>query len=147
MTTLMGRLANLERLARNRPTANGRRTLEAIRQDRASLFRLAGMTPDPWQESQLRSLSSRMMLLASRQAGKSETAAGIALAEALVVPKATVLVLSPSLRQSGELFKKVTAQYAALGRPIRAVAETKTELALVNGSRILSLPGTEATIR
>ena len=83
----------------------------------------------------------------SRQSGKSTTSAGIALGEAMVTPKATVLLLSPSQRQSGELFKKVVSHFDALGRPIRAVAETATELRLANGSRVVSLPGTEATIR
>jgi hypothetical protein len=58
-----------------------------------------------------------------------------------------VLLLSPSQRQSGELFKKMTGQYAALGCPVPARSETATELRLANDSRIISLPGTEQTIR
>jgi hypothetical protein len=111
------------------------------------LFKLAGMTPDPWQGRQLCSTASRVLLLCSRQAGKSTTAAGLALGEALLTPRSTVLLLSPSQRQSGELFKKVTGLYAALGCPVPALSETATQLQLANGSRIISLPGTEATIR
>jgi hypothetical protein len=64
-----------------------------------------------------------------------------------LTPKSTVLLLSPSQRQSGELFKKVTNQYAALGCPVPALTETATQLQLANGSRIISLPGNEQTIR
>jgi hypothetical protein len=69
------------------------------------------------------------------------------LGEALLTAKATVLLLSPSQRQSGELFRKVMGQFSALGCPVSAVSETATQLMLANGSRIISLPGTEATIR
>jgi hypothetical protein len=66
---------------------------------------------------------------------------------ALVRPGALVLLLSPSLRQSGELFRKVVAQYRALGKPVATARETALTLELANGSRVISLPGTEATIR
>ncbi len=58
-----------------------------------------------------------------------------------------MLLLSPVLRQSGELFRKVTDIYFALGRPVSARAETALTLELVNGSRIVALPGGEGTIR
>lgn len=146
MTALLARLTKLETLARNRQRAESS-ALTAIRRDRANLFRLAGMTPDPWQEQQLRSTAQRVLLLCSRQAGKSTTAAALALGEALLTPRATVLLLSPSQRQSGELFKKVTDQYGALGRPVPVRSETATQLQLANGSRVVSLPGTEQTVR
>jgi hypothetical protein len=58
-----------------------------------------------------------MMLLCSRQAGKSTAAAGLALKTALAEPPALVLLCSPSLRQSGELFRKVTTLHRALSEP------------------------------
>jgi len=58
------------------------------------------------------------------------------------------LIYSPSLRQSGEIFrKKVLSYYNALGKPIPAIAETQTALELSNGSRVLSLPGEPSTVR
>jgi hypothetical protein len=61
---------------------------------------------------------------------------------------ALVLLLSPTLRQSGELFKdKVRRLYNALGRPVRCVQETQLTMELTNGSRIVALPGEEGTIR
>ncbi len=86
-------------------------------------------------------------MLCSRQAGKSTVAAALALKSALLHPGSLVLLLSPTLRQSGELFRdKVMRLYAALGRPIKG-QDTALTLTLANGSRILSLPGSEESIR
>jgi hypothetical protein len=106
------------------------------------------MAPDPWQAELLACPDRRMLLLCSRQSGKSQTAAALALQAALLEPPALVLLLSPTLRQSGELFKaKLIPLYDALGRPVKATQETALTLTLANGSRVLSLPGNEATIR
>jgi hypothetical protein len=122
--------------------------LATLRADPAQILVQAGMQPDPWQEKILRAPSRRMMFLCSRQAGKSQTAAALALRDALLRPGALVLLLSPTLRQSGELFKaKVKRLYAALGRPVPATQETALQLELANGSRVISLPGDEETIR
>jgi hypothetical protein len=87
-------------------------------------------------------------MLASRQSGKSTVAAALALKAALLVPGSLVLLLSPTLRQSGELFRaKVMPLYNALARPLAATQETALQLTLANGSRIISLPGTEGTVR
>jgi hypothetical protein len=89
-----------------------------------------------------------MLLLCSRQAGKSLTAAALALRTALLEVGALVLLLSPTERQSGELFRdKVKRLYNALGRPVATVAETALTMELANGSRIVALPGKEETIR
>jgi len=56
-------------------------------------------------------------------------------------------MLSPSLRQSGELFRKALSVYRTLGRPVPSEAESALRLELDTGSRIISLPGTENTIR
>jgi hypothetical protein len=89
-----------------------------------------------------------MLLLCSRQSGKSQTAAALALREALLRPPALVLLLSPTLRQSGELFKdKVRRLYHALGKPVVCIQETQLTMELANGSRIIALPGEEETIR
>jgi hypothetical protein len=107
----------------------------------------AGLAPDPWQARVLRSTAPRLLLNASRQSGKSTVTAVLAVQAALAEPGALVLLLSPTLRQSGELFKKCLAVYRAVGRPVAAEAETALSLELANGARIVSLPGKEATIR
>src|SRR5205823_15122651 len=67
--------------------------------------------------------------------------------EILLEPAALVLLLAPSLRQSGELFLKATGIYDALGRPVPERRRTATTLELVNGSRLVCLPGKPANVR
>jgi hypothetical protein len=123
--------------------------LERLQEDPARVLLDAGLTPDAWQAELLRRRQQQVLLLASRQAGKSTVVAGAALHEALTVPGSLILLLSASGRQSGELFVKVKDLWSALGRPIaaRTPRDNALRLELVNGSRIISLPGEEATIR
>jgi hypothetical protein len=103
--------------------------------------------PDPWQTQVLRSSSDRILMNCCRQSGKSTVAAILALHAALYHQRQTILLLSPSMNQSKELFRKVLAGYRFLGRPVQAEAENQMSLALENGSRVISLPGNESTIR
>jgi hypothetical protein len=109
----------------------------------------ASLTPDAWQAELLRRRQQQVLLLASRQAGKSTVVAGAALHEALTVPGSLILLLSASGRQSGELFVKVKDLWSALGRPVaaRTPRDNALRLELANGSRVISLPGEESTIR
>jgi hypothetical protein len=108
----------------------------------------AGLTPDPWQADLLSSPPINALLLCSRQAGKSTAAAALALREALLCPGALVLLLSPTLRQSGDLFRdKVLSLFHALPPTVATARETALTLELANGSRIVSLPENEAGIR
>ena len=115
--------------------------------DRAEFARTLGLEPDPWQERLLRSSSDRVLLNCCRQSGKSTMSGVIALHRALYHPRSLILCLAPALRQSQELFGKVLGFYRDLGRPIPAQAERKLSLELENGSRIVTLPGTDKTIR
>jgi hypothetical protein len=74
-------------------------------------------------------------------------AAALALHVALLTARSLVLLLSPSMRQSGELFRKILDLFNALGRPAVVAAESALRLELANGSRVVSLPGDESTIR
>jgi hypothetical protein len=122
--------------------------LERIREDPAEILALAGMEPDSWQATLLRCSPLRVLMLITRQGGKSLTAAALALREALLTPMSLVLLLSPSQRQSGELYRdKVMRLYNALDRPVPTAQETQLTMQLENGSRIVSLPGDESTIR
>ena len=63
-------------------------------------------------------------------------------------PDALVLVVCPAERQSKEfLADKVLKLYNANGRPLDCGRESTLHLELGNGSRILALPGNEATLR
>src|SRR5215212_3822081 len=115
--------------------------------DRAAFAEKLGIVPDGWQEDLLRSISERVLLNCCRQSGKSTMSGLIALHRALYHPGSLILCLAPALRQSQELFGKVLGFYRDLGRPILPQAERKLSLDLQNGSRIITLPGTEKTIR
>ncbi len=116
--------------------------------DPVLLAEQVNIVPDPWQAEVLRSTASRLLLDCSRQAGKSTITSILAVHTALYSANSLVLLLSPSLRQSGEIFKKCLATYKDLGRPVPPESETALTLTLENGSRIVSLPGgKEATIR
>jgi hypothetical protein len=115
--------------------------------DRAAFARALGLEPDAWQEELLRSTSDRVLLNCSRQSGKSTMTGVIALHRALYHPGSLILCLAPALRQSQELFGKVLGFYRDLDRPVLPQAERKLSLELENDSRIVTLPGTEKTIR
>src|SRR5215213_6131479 len=115
--------------------------------DRAAFAKRLGLEPDPWQQDLLRSTSDRVLLNCCRQSGKSTMTAIVALHLALYHPGSLILCLAPALRQSQELFGKVLGFYRALDRPVPARTERKLSLELENGSRIVTLPGTEKTVR
>src|SRR5215216_2763784 len=115
--------------------------------DRVAFAKEAGLDPDRWQRDLLASSSERILLNCCRQSGKSTMTAVIALHRALYRPGSLILCLAPALRQSQELFAKVLGFYRDLGRPIPAHAERKLSLELENESRIVTLPGTDKTIR
>jgi hypothetical protein len=107
----------------------------------------AGITPDPWQADLLRARPRRSLLLCSRQSGKSTVTALTALDTAIYQAPALVLLVSPSQRQSAELFRTVMQFHSKLDGAPALNAESVLKAELANGSRILALPGTERTIR
>ncbi len=110
--------------------------------------RACGFEADPWQGDVLTSSGRKRLLLCTRQGGKSTTTAIGALHEAVYVPGSLVLLLSPSQRQSGELFRKVVQLYGACTMPLPSIsAESALRMELDNGSRVIALPGSEATTR
>ena len=120
----------------------------AMALDPVRLARRAGIDPDPWQADLLRSRDRQVILLCSRQAGKSTVSSLLAAEEAIHRAPALVLLLAPALRQSQLLFRSVKATLHALGDELPPiVAETALTLELANGSRIVTLPGKEATVR
>jgi hypothetical protein len=122
---------------------------ERERSDPCLMARRGGITPDHWQADLLRSTAKQLILNCSRQSGKSTVSAVLAVHEAIYTPNSLVLLLSPSLRQSQELFRKIKDIYNALESPAmpKPIEESSLRLELDNGSRIVALPGTESTIR
>jgi Terminase large subunit, T4likevirus-type, N-terminal len=142
--TLRERVARLKRRFSPPPTVPTLPPMEAV-----ELWQQAmGTDPDPWQERVLKSDDPRICLNCCRQAGKSSVVAVKALHVGLYQPKSLILLLSRSLRQSGELARKVFDAYESSGRKVPPETESKLALELSNGSRILALPGgDEAAIR
>jgi hypothetical protein len=71
----------------------------------------------------------------------------MALWTALYSAPALVLVVSPSQRQSGELFRSIMAFYRRLADAPALPAENVLRAEFANGSRIISLPGSSVTTR
>jgi hypothetical protein len=106
-----------------------------------------GLELDPWQRDVIRSPGKRDLLNVTRQGGKSTVAAVLALHQALYRPNSLTLLVSPSLRQSSELFRKVTDLRAQLPAQPVLSEDNRLSLAVAGGGRIVSLPGSEATVR
>jgi hypothetical protein len=125
------------------------RRIERERHDAVLMAERAGIVPDAWQSDLLRSDAKQMILNCSRQSGKSTISAVLAVHEAIYTPGSLTLLLAPSLRQSQELFRKVKDILVALQSPYtpQIAEESNLRMELSNASRIVSLPGTEATVR
>jgi hypothetical protein len=114
--------------------------------DAVALLTQAGITPDPWQVVVCRAPAPRSLWLCARQTGKSTLAAALALSTARQEPGSLTLILSPSLRQSQESFRKILDLRHG-GTVADTLAASALRLELTNGSRIVSLPGVEDTAR
>lgn len=111
------------------------------------LAQACGIEPDPWQRDLLESPAQQTILLCCRQAGKSTVSALLALHQALYTPDSLVLLLSPSQRQSQELFRKVRDSYNALEAKPAVSLESALRLEFANNSRVVVLPAREGTVR
>jgi hypothetical protein len=119
----------------------------AMALDPVLMARAIGFEPDNTQAQLLRSTSKRVLLNCTRQWGKTTTTAAIASHEALFTAPAMIVLVSPSQQQSGELFKKVAEFCRRMPGAPEAEQESLTRMQLANGSRIVSLPGSERTVR
>lgn len=111
------------------------------------LARDCGIEPDPVQAQLLTSSARRLLVNCCRQWGKSTTTALMALHEALYNAPAMIILISPSQPQSTELFKKMHGFWERLSGAPEAQQESLTRMQLANGSRVVSLPGSEKTTR
>jgi hypothetical protein len=103
--------------------------------------------PDVWQAGVLRLDQPQLLLNCARQSGKSTVAALLAVHRAIYRPGALILLISPSLRQSSELFRKVRDWLTFLPSPPALPEDNRLSCVLDSGSRIVSLPSSEATVR
>lgn len=106
----------------------------------------SGVTPDPWQSDFLRDPPDRGLILACRQAGKTETCVLLANHVAHTEPGETIVVISPAQRISSEFIRRAKSRYLHLpGATLANDAVQRIELP--NGSRVIGLPGEADTIR
>ncbi len=106
-----------------------------------------GFTPDPIQVRLLDSASKRVILNCTRQWGKSTVTAAKAVHLAVTQKDSLILVVSPGERQSGEFLRKAEDFTRQLGLKVKGDGDNALSLVYPNGSRIVGLPGKEATIR
>lgn len=99
--------------------------------------------PDAWQQSVLRSTAAQVLICCSRQSGKSSIAAVAALHTAQYRPGSLVLMIAPTQRQSTELLAKA-GTFLRRMPDAKPEAESTISIKLASGSRIISLPGTDA---
>ena len=106
-----------------------------------------GFAADEAQAEVLRSTKKRGLLNCTRQWGKSTVTAAKAIHQAVHFPESLTLVVSPSARQSGEFLRKATGFARKLGIKPKGDGDNEISLELPNRSRIVGLPGSEATVR
>lgn len=115
--------------------------------DPARFAQARGFDAEEWQQRLLRSDASRALVLCARQVGKTQTTSMKALHTALHHPGRDVLIVSPTQRQSDEMLHRVVAVYRGMKGQPRLKRDNTSEMGLANGSRIVSLPGSEGGIR
>ena len=106
--------------------------------------------PTPYQTEFLQDQSKRIVLLWSRQSGKSHTIAAKAIWHSLSYPKTLSLIVAPSLRQSMILSDRIQDHLANLTPQQRRKWITKqqrTQILFSNQSRIIALPCSENLLR
>lgn len=109
----------------------GKDTLVDLKSDPATIFRVNGLEPDPAQVELLTCKDKNVLVLWTRQfAGKSQTAATIALYHAITNPGkygrgSTALIFSSTLRESVELLRKVRhLRYGLIHRHLPAAKKS-----------------------
>ncbi len=105
-----------------------------------------GVTPDPWQETLLRS-SQPTLVNCSRQSGKTTTTAIKATHQAVYEPGSLTLCIAPTQRQSGILARKVNKFIKSLEPVEMLLSDNKLSFTLANGSEVVALPGDPDTLR
>ena len=108
---------------------------------------MLGIQLDELQSRVLESPTRRGILNCTRQWGKSTVTAAKAVYEACTKPESLTIVVSPTARQSGEFVRKASAFVRRLGLKARGDGDNEISLLFPNRSRIVGLPGTEATVR
>ncbi len=103
--------------------------------------------PDATQALIMNGHIRRGLLNCTRQWGKSTVTAIMAVHRALYSAGSLTIAVSPSARQTGEFVRKAKGFARILGIKARGDGDNEISMLFPNGSRIVGLPGTEATVR
>lgn len=114
--------------------------------DPTTLARDAGVELDKWQRDLLNSASKRILILASRQVGKTEVCLWRCIWQAVFDP-GLIVIASPSLNQSSEFFRRFVQRYKALDDVPEIESESALRATLSNNAIIRCFPGTEKSVR
>lgn len=125
---------------RNAPRLAGRRTA-------LDLAAEMGFGLDPWQRQVLTSDKRRKICLVSRQGGKGVVGVLTAVEAMVADPGSKVIILTPTEDQSKRLLSRIKEGYARLANVPRVITDTAREFALLNGSRVYAMPGSETSVR
>ncbi|NWF86506.1 hypothetical protein HXY32_01625 [Candidatus Bathyarchaeota archaeon] len=110
--------------------------------------KILGIKPYPYQAKLLEDSSKRIVACMGRQTGKTTTIAIKAIYYADKNPNVTVLITSPSLRQSMIMFDRIaTFVYSTAYLRNKIVRATRTLIQFGNESRIIALPCSENLLR
>jgi hypothetical protein len=120
--------------------------LAACQADPVRILRLMGKTPLPWQEAFLRSDEDTILNI-HRKGAKSFTVGVKVTHRTQFKENQLAVIVCPSRNQSQETMRFCLDAYYALGQPVPIVRASEQRVEFANGSRIISLPGVERTIR
>ncbi len=103
--------------------------------------------PDEKQAEILDCADRRVIVLSSRQVGKSTVAAIRALYLAVSQPDTFIMLVGPVGAQAGEILAKARQFAAVLGFPLRGDGNNPRSLKLPNGSRLVARPAVPESLR
>ncbi len=119
----------------------------ACRVDAVAFARIKlGVAPDEWQTRLMRGTSD-VVALCGRRVGKSQSAGWAAAHHVVEGRNRTALCISPTQRQSGEVFRLAKAAIVKSLPDADFPTDNRLSVELPNGSRLLSLPGDPGTVR
>jgi phage FluMu gp28-like protein len=100
-----------------------------------------------YQAEIMRDKHKKKLIVSSRQIGKSECVCMIAIHRALTRPRQQILIISRSQEQSSELLFRI--QQIIMGSKLKTSIRSSSfrKILIDNGSKIISLPTSEATVR
>lgn len=106
-----------------------------------------GVRLDGWQAAVTRQERRQVIILCSRQAGKSYAVAIRALHRAEFYPGSTIIIAAPAERQAKLMLKVIKDLYKRYPNRRKAKKWNEMSVEFANGSEIEAVPGLEKTLR